>query len=139
MPIDYKDYPKNWVDIRDVVLARAGETRHPDGTINREARCEECGLTNHSMYHRMKNGDVHWCCDWPIQSELCAYCGDMNHKPTHIVLTVAHLDHDAGNDDVCVTRLRLLCQKCHLAYDAPMRRINRDRRRGQAQFGFEVW
>lgn len=131
MPIDYKKYPKNWANIRAVVMARAGEQRAADGTILKEACCEECGLMNHTRYHRMPNDEVHRCCDWPGETSLCAYCGDLNHKPVGIVLTVAHLDHDPENDDVCVTRLRALCQKCHLAYDGPVRFMHRDRKRGQ--------
>ena len=119
-PIDYRKYPKNWPDIRAVVLARAGETVDRRGFITREAECEWCGLTNRTWYHRLP-GQIVWCCDAPNEIALCPYCGDTNHIPVKIVLTVAHLDHDPENDDVCVTRLRALCQKCHLAYDAPMR------------------
>ncbi|KKN00443.1 hypothetical protein LCGC14_1137770 [marine sediment metagenome] len=131
MPIDYKDYPKNWTDIRAVVLARAGEQRDRYEKITQEARCEECGLMNHIKYHRLDDEHVEWCCDWPVQSELCSYCWEARHDPVLIVLTIAHLDHDAANDEVCVTRLRALCQKCHLAYDAPMRSMHKDRKRGQ--------
>ena len=34
MPINYKDYPKNWKDIRKLVLQRAGN------------KCELCGAKN---------------------------------------------------------------------------------------------
>lgn len=58
-----------------------------------------------------------------------------------VVLTVAHLDHDPGNnaDD----NLRAMCQRCHLTYDAKHHAVNaaRTRRRrleaaGQLPF---VW
>ena len=36
-------------------------------------------------------------------------------KTSLVVLTVAHLDHDPRNNDRL--NLRVLCQRCHLAYD----------------------
>ena len=128
MPIDYSEYPPDWSNIRAVVLARAGELCDRRGTIIREANCEDCGLENHYYYHRLKGNIVRACAsDWGQSCPVCAI-----HKPVLIILTIAHLDHDPDNFEVCVDRLRAWCQKCHLAYDAPMRRINRDRKRGQA-------
>lgn len=52
-------------------------------------------------------------------------CRAMNGKPhpvtgSRVVLTVAHLDHQPEN---CArSNLRAWCQRCHNAYDAPMRR-----------------
>ncbi len=43
-----------------------------------------------------------------------------------VVLTVAHLDHDPANNDRA--NLRLLCQRCHNAHDAPHRRATAARR-----------
>jgi 5-methylcytosine-specific restriction endonuclease McrA len=37
-----------------------------------------------------------------------------------VVLTVAHLDHQPENCDP--DNLMAMCQRCHNAYDAPMRR-----------------
>ena len=39
-------YPKNWKEIRQQILARAGN------------RCEICGVENHSEYVRKKDGKV---------------------------------------------------------------------------------
>ena len=39
-----------------------------------------------------------------------------------IVLTIAHLDHDTGNNEWY--NLKAMCQRCHLAYDAPMHRAH---------------
>jgi 5-methylcytosine-specific restriction endonuclease McrA len=52
-------------------------------------------------------------------------CRAENGKPhpvtgSKVVLTVAHLDHQPENVDD--DNLRAWCQRCHLAYDAPMRR-----------------
>lgn len=133
MPIDYSKYPPNWKNIRAVVLARAGEVRDRIDKITKEAECEDCGLLNHSWYHRLPSGEIIWCCDdgGKAWGESCATCWSSNQKAIQIILTIAHLDHDADNHDVCVDRLRAWCQKCHLAYDAPMRFLHKDRKRGQ--------
>ncbi len=51
----------------------------------------------------------------------CKFCGIENYteKPngTKVVLTIAHLDHDAENHEVSDDRLAALCQACHLQYD----------------------
>lgn len=52
-------------------------------------------------------------------------CRAENGKPhpvtgSRVVLTVAHLDHQPENCDRA--NLRAWCQRCHNAYDAPMRR-----------------
>ncbi len=53
----------------------------------------------------------------------CQFCRAENHRPhpatgSRVVLTVAHLDDDPQNNDP--RNLRALCQRCHLAYDAPI-------------------
>lgn len=91
MPIDYKKYPPNWKsEIVPRILRRAGEVREsPSGGILVEARCEKCGIANHSR----------------------------NKRGTIVVLTIAHLDHDSRNWDVRDERLMAMCQRCHLQYD----------------------
>lgn len=39
-----------------------------------------------------------------------------------MVLTIAHLDHDPQNQNVKDSRLKALCQKCHLKLDREYRR-----------------
>lgn len=90
MPINYKKYPPNWkTEIVPRILARAGELRDKSGKIVREANCEKCGIQNH----------------------ITKISG------TKVVLTIAHLDHDANNHQVTDDRLAALCQACHLKYD----------------------
>jgi hypothetical protein len=36
-----------------------------------------------------------------------------------VILTIAHLDHDEENHNVKDDRLKAMCQRCHLRYDAP--------------------
>jgi Zn finger protein HypA/HybF involved in hydrogenase expression len=97
MPIDYKIYPKRWkTEIVPAILARAGEVR-TNGVITTEARCEVCGIPNHCY----------------------------RESGARIVITIAHLDHDATNHEVKLDRLKAMCQKCHNSYDAPNRAKNR--------------
>jgi hypothetical protein len=57
----------------------------------------------------------------------CQECGAMHGAmtvnrhgmPCKVVVTVAHLDHDVWNRRA---RLRVLCARCHIRYDARQRR-----------------
>lgn len=55
-------------------------------------------------------------------NNCCEFCGVSNYsiRPdgVKVILTIAHLDHDETNWDVSYERLRALCQRCHLRYDA---------------------
>lgn len=44
----------------------------------------------------------------------CERCGEQHDKSTGHVLTVAHLDHEYGNQRF---NLAALCQRCHLKYE----------------------
>lgn len=63
-------YPKNWKQIRQQILERAGN------------RCEFCGVENHSLRYR---GEA-------------KYDG-FGLPPVKVVLTIAHLDHHPENCD----------------------------------------
>lgn len=115
-------YPADWKEISARVREEAGQ------------RCEWCGLENGRRIRRgvsrdgvlvyryadqsayedgydARDGSVvpdtgEDTCDWTLV--------------VRVVLTVAHLDHRPEN---CARdNLRALCQRCHNAYDAPMRR-----------------
>ena len=65
-------------------------------------------------------------------------CRAANYQPhpvtgSFVVLTVAHLDHDAtcSNPD----NLRAWCQRCHLTYDAQHHARNAARTRGRKRLG----
>lgn len=99
MPINYKNYPKNWKNIREEILKRAGN------------KCEwvvgECNGCNYRH-------DI-----------LCAeYNGQQAIKfRGKVVLTIAHLCHKPK----CARRKHLmaLCQLHHNRYDAKHRALNR--------------
>ena len=111
MTIDYKKYPIDWKEIRARILKRA------------ENRCEcmgECGL--HTTTGR---------------------CIEINGKKAKyakgkIVLTIAHLDHDAENHKVKDNRLKALCQRCHNRYDVPFRKMNRFKNKHKNQLNLAI-
>lgn len=45
---------------------------------------------------------------------------------SRVVLTIAHMDQQPENNDDA--NLRALCQRCHNAWDAPHRALNRKKR-----------
>lgn len=109
MPIrqeNKKLYPKNWKEIRQAILKRAGN------------RCEFCGVENYAEGYRDENGHFVESCG--MQQEADALDGLHIIK---IVLTIAHLDHNPQNNDPA--NLRALCQKCHLNHDIEQHRENR--------------
>ena len=103
MPIrpENKDrYPKNWKsEIRPAILKRAENERGVPC-------CEQCGTPNGMWIEHTAEG---WT---PTLPDLDG--------AVKIVLTIAHLDHTPENCDSA--NLRAWCQRCHNAYDAPMRR-----------------
>lgn len=121
MPIDYKNYPKNWKTvIRPDILKRANN------------KCEFCNVPNCIVIIRGERGgrEVYQDDNGSIfdanDSEHIGddYLGVGFDKPfTTIVLTIAHLDHDINNNDY--SNLKALCQRCHNRYDKDYRKANR--------------
>lgn len=121
MPIDYSKYPDNWTkEIVPRILDRAGNC------------CEICGLENGQTVYSVKvfarrykiiNGvniepwghKQIWFRDKRDTIGIEVITKEI--KPVKVVLTIAHLDHDAENKEIKDTRLKAMCQKCHLAYD----------------------
>lgn len=118
MPISAENkarYPKNWREISSRIRARA------------KNRCEQCGVPN-GMYRNNRTGEV----TTTVMLAEVWKAVDCD-KVSQIVLTCAHLDHQPENcsDD----NLRMLCQRCHLAYDRRHHMTNarrtRERKSGQ--------
>lgn len=113
MPIDYKRYPPNWkTEIRPRILERA------------QNKCEWCGVRNESIIVRTGNkwryicSTEHDMIHAKVRYSGYNYSGALKRLGfTKIVLTIAHLDHDADNHDVTDDRLAALCQRCHLKHD----------------------
>lgn len=109
MPINYNKYPADWFGrLHRILWDRAG------------GKCEQCGLVHGTTVMSIKvpmlRGKkrvyrVQWHEFYPEDLPP-------NAKLVVVVLTKAHLDHDADNKHVHPSRLKLLCQLCHLRYDA---------------------
>lgn len=121
MPINYNRYPSDWkTRLHRIVWERAG------------GRCENCGLYHNQLVMSykvpMRRGTkLVYRVRWLDQSILPQIKGA---KPVRVILTKAHLDHDADNKNVHPSRIRLWCQLCHLRYDAQPKA---DRRKQQQQ------
>jgi len=117
MPINYKTYPRDWFTrIVPAIRERSGN------------QCEECGLSNgeqvYSVLIKKKKGKK-----TVYRRIWLPLLGALEHKGLKIVtvvLTVAHLDNDAHNHNVQLSRLRHLCQRCHLIRDAYYKAIKKD-------------
>lgn len=119
-PENRKRYPAHWPDIRERILKIAGQ------------RCEHpgCSARNYSVgFWELENGIYRWVAHWgqndnprtyaealSVAAELHWNRSEEGPKPTVIVLTIAHLDHQPENcaDD----NLAAMCQRHHLAHDA---------------------
>jgi hypothetical protein len=111
MPIDYSRYPPNWKS--EIVPAVLGRARYS---------CEVCGVRNRTALYSFEltlEGKTRrvWIKDDGDAVRFKALTGE-NGKIVHVVLTVAHLDHDETNPNVSIERLAAMCQWCHLNYDA---------------------
>jgi hypothetical protein len=111
MPIDYSDYPPNWLsEIRPRILARANNC------------CEDCGVKNYAIVSKADRKEISEVTAGEIKLILqdTGIAGAALLKQlglTKIVLTIAHLDNDKLNHTVADDRLRALCQRCHLKRD----------------------
>jgi len=116
MPIKAENkgrYPADWKQVRERILARAGNC------------CERCHVPNRIRIARGAGEDA----DTYMTDDAKVYCADsgtylgQTHMSNYevarmvdVVLTIAHLDHTPEN---CADEnLRAWCQRCHLRYDA---------------------
>jgi hypothetical protein len=140
MPIRKEEYPHNWDEISQHVRQQAGQ------------RCERCGAPNGAVIQRrsfqhvvappeLAGYDVDWCRIESVTNpngqqeptQVMTWARLRMYSLVRIVLTVAHLDQDPGNN----TRANLsaLCQRCHFAHDRAHnlsnRRYGRDHARSE--------
>lgn len=110
-------YPADWKSISAKVREEAGQKCEKCGAPNGEVVARGAGI--HDGTYMLMGGEV-------FDAETGEYLGmargsEYNcRRMVKIVLTVAHLDHQPENCDR--SNLRAWCQRCHNAYDAPMRR-----------------
>lgn len=125
-------YGRDWKQIRQSILARAGD------------KCEWCGVQNRAVGFRDPRdrskfydlddptGDAAWD-EFDTDEESAK-------AVIQIVLTIAHIDRDPRNNDPA--NLAALCQRCHLRHDAPQHASNarktRFRKSGQLTLNLET-
>lgn len=121
MPIDYKEYPPNWLtEIRPRILARANNC------------CEWCDVPNGVIIKRTGETFRHQTWDECIKVESMVHYSKVTKAQalktlglTKVVLTIAHLNHDKQNHEVKDENLAALCQRCHLKHDMQHHTANR--------------
>jgi len=112
MPIDYKRYPRNWKnEIVPFIRNRSNDC------------CEFCGLQNGVNVVSIITSDKGriWLSNFDIFKQdlrlsFPTYV-ELSWKNTKVILTVAHLLHDADNPQPLMNSLAHLCQLCHIKYD----------------------
>jgi hypothetical protein len=138
MPIDYKEYHPKWSLISYLIRA-----------IRAKWRCENegCRVRNFSPVRMNKLTKQREVMDFLFDTfkESRVFCNHLNRfhsdgngKWNPVVLTVAHLDHNKGNNRFW--NLRAWCQRCHLSYDRHVhvnnRKYGRKHRREQIRMDF---
>lgn len=115
MPMNWKLYPRDWKTVSAKLKAEVGN------------KCEGCGVPNGVYILRnIQNPERYFVID-----ENWQWAGldleEWREEPVRVVLTTAHLDQNPGNNDR--SNLRVLCQRCHLVYDAPFNQVKKRRTR----------
>ena len=115
-------YPDDWKHISQSIRDVAGNV------------CQACGVENGRLIYRGSHElrpAWRYADDSVFMPSRCSFDGSdipgttwddfdkAKGEPVRVVLTVAHLDHQPENCDP--SNLRAWCQRCHNAYDAPMR------------------
>ena len=125
MPTDMSKYPKDWKEIRNRILLRAGGNED-DPRVG--ARCEHCGLQNYDVVARC--GGVLMFVKSPYVSHEDARRAKIDAEKhtglgySVVVLTISHI-HDMNPQNVDESNLAALCQKCHNSHDVQYRKRNR--------------
>jgi hypothetical protein len=125
-------YGREWREkTRPRILARAG------------GRCEHCGKPNHRRVWviSLSPGSQYWTLTKSRQAwHYCNLAGGSGNfllfdwsaaRRIRVVLTIAHLNHQAGDDRD--ENLKALCQWCHLNHDKEHHRETRAARKDGAR------
>lgn len=118
MPFDRSRYPKDWEEIRSRILARDGNRCACTGECD-DHEGARCNAPNGAFIVRHDELPAMWLTSEEVIGQLhqdgdAGIHGYEHNMPVKVVLTVAHLDHDKGTDE---SRLKALCQRCHLRLD----------------------
>ena len=129
MPIrpDLRQYykPPAWPAVRRRILERAGGKFDENGKYLGGARCEQCKAPDQERIVRWE-GSAAWASilEWSLDPTA-------ESRIVKIVLTVAHLNHVAGDDRD--ENLAALCQWCHLNLDRSSHADTRKKRKDSAR------
>lgn len=112
-------YPKDWEQIRQAILARAGDICECRGECGiRHALSDgaglRCGAPNRQFVKWVDGGK-----NWRFV--------ELGASGVRIILTIAHLDHTPEHNDP--SNLKAMCQLCHNNYDREHRQANAKRTR----------
>ena len=98
-------------------------------------RCEQCGKPNGETVETITgSGAMFWRSvggPWRDQAGRRARVARVQPRTIRVVLTVAHLNHIAGDDRD--ENLKCLCQWCHLNYDVSFHKQTRATRKDTAR------
>ncbi|MCP5098733.1 MAG: hypothetical protein GY943_24545 [Chloroflexi bacterium] len=124
MPVDYSKYPKNWKQIKNRVLRRAGG-RGLDPRFG--AKCETCGVEFFDVGYWSNDGFIK-----TESRESVRRASAAGQKVITIQIGTAHL-HDPDPMNCADDNLGALCRRCHNRLDAMMRSKNRAKTRKNKQ------
>lgn len=111
-----------WKAAAKIVRARAAGRCECDGLCGLKHKAPfagRCSAPNRTKILRDPVDPSLW---WSIETGYPCSLVDTGVEFFEVVLTVAHLDHDAGTNNH--ERMRHLCQLCHNRYDLPHRQAN---------------
>ena len=123
-----------WKAVRRRILERAGGEFDAKGKYLGGAKCEQCGVPDRQRTWRNGGWWLNVVTGMAHDSrgkQRCAGSEFLPLRSVRIVLTVAHLNHVAGDDRD--ENLKALCQWCHLHFDAEHHRETRSKRKDAAR------
>ena len=136
MPMQTREYPANWTQLRGQAMARAKnlcECREECGSSHYQygLATRACAAPHDARIMRDPDEKARW---WPENDAPSQLTRD-GCKVIRVILTTAHLcqDHTCGD----LEHLRMMCQLCHLRYDAKQhtRNVSATRRRQKEALG----
>jgi hypothetical protein len=115
-------------ELRHLYNAPEARAARADVRIRAGGRCEWCGARDRYWICRNERGRP-----FHLPPAVAAKEASAGRRVVRVILTVAHLDRDPGNNQL--DNLAHLCQRCHLNHDRPQHVYNARRtradRRGQ--------
>lgn len=126
MPCDYSKYPKDWKEIRKRILERDGhcckicKVKNGVYVFRGYRNGEEIFQDSYGSIYKTDTGEL---IDTDYFADILPLSGKPDQKAIKIVLTIAHLNHDAADNRD--ENLAALCQLHHNRYDIEFRKKNR--------------